>query len=113
MWWARGFFLPSFHTQPQPLLTPEGLEALAKECGRELDLQSTQLLGEIADDFVESVTVFAAEIAKHRGGTEITSRDVQSKGVRPSPSTHTQHLTQCFPYYSALAAQLGSRLGFG
>lgn len=72
----------------QPLLTPEGLDQLARECGHSLDPQAALLLGEIADDFVENVTAFAAEIARYRGASEITCRDLQRELARAFYDEH-------------------------
>jgi hypothetical protein len=53
------------------------LGQLAHDSSRRLSLAAQHVLSEIADDFVESVTAFAAEIAKHRGSNVLSTRDLQ------------------------------------
>jgi histone H3/H4 len=36
-----------------------------------------QVLQDVADDFVENLTVFACELAVHRGGSQLEARDIQ------------------------------------
>ncbi len=72
---------PQFQLCPlpsqQPLLGPEAVQGLARDAGRSVDAPAQHVLADIADDFVESVTVFAAELAKHRGSNVLTARDLQ------------------------------------
>lgn len=74
---------------PQPVMAPviskEELLRIAKEVGVALDESAMSALTDIADDFVDSVTVFAAELAKHRAekaGEDIvtlTTKDLKRK----------------------------------
>jgi histone H3/H4 len=59
------------------VISNETLQKLAAQVGATLDESAMNGLRDIADDFVESVTVFAAEIAKHANSDTIRAKDVQ------------------------------------
>jgi histone H3/H4 len=59
------------------VISDETLQQLAAQVGVKLDESCMVALRDIADDFVESVTVFAAEISKHARSDAITVKDVQ------------------------------------
>jgi histone H3/H4 len=78
---GRRFFVSLCRSRPQAPLTDvisdETLQQLAAQVGVKLDESCMVALRDIADDFVESVTVFAAEISKHARSDAITVKDVQ------------------------------------
>jgi histone H3/H4 len=59
------------------VISNETLKELAAQVGVKLDESAMNGLRDIADDFVESVSVFAAEIAKHSNSDAIRAKDVQ------------------------------------
>jgi histone H3/H4 len=78
---SRWFFVRFVRSRLQAPLTDvisdETLQQLAAQVGVKLDESCMVALRDIADDFVESVTVFAAEISKHARSDAITVKDVQ------------------------------------
>ena len=56
-----------------------GSDASTCDAGKKIkfDNESEKALQEIADEFIESVTTFSCEIAKHRNGETISAKDVQ------------------------------------
>lgn len=55
------------------------LQELTKQIDPRVSLEpeAEQLLKEVADDFVESLTAFACELATHRNGTMLEIKDIQ------------------------------------
>ena len=45
----------------------------------------SQVLQDVADDFVENVAAFACELAAHRSGTTLEARDIQMALGAPPP----------------------------
>ncbi len=73
-------FFSSYACLQAPLtnvISDETLYQLAAQAGVRLDESSMAALRDIGDDFVESVSVFAAEISKHARSDAITAKDVQ------------------------------------
>jgi histone H3/H4 len=59
------------------VITTEQLQELAARAGARLDESAMAALCDIANDFVESVTRFASEIARHAQRRVVTAADVQ------------------------------------
>ncbi|KNC50424.1 transcription initiation factor TFIID subunit 12 [Thecamonas trahens ATCC 50062] len=67
------------NTQATHVVSSEGLEELVKQIdpAEALDNEVKEVLFEIADDFIESVTSFACALAKHRGSDTLDVSDLK------------------------------------
>lgn len=62
---------------PNVKIEPEVEDVCTRLCGFCVVLKHPQLLLDIADEFIDSVTNFACRLAKHRGGDTLEVKDLQ------------------------------------
>lgn len=52
------------------------------DMAEQIDIDVTEALQELAEEFVENATAFAAKLAKHRGSTTLEAGDLQVRELR-------------------------------